>query len=56
MKQNSSKKPVSLRKLSTGEKAEEDIYRMQLRSSHARMQGESVVERGKRGDPEAGND
>ena len=56
MTQNSSKKPVSLRKLSPGQKAEENIYRMQLRSSHARMPGESIVERGKRGTREVRND
>jgi len=48
MKQNSSKKPVSLRKLNQHEKSEEEIYRTQLHSSWARMHGETVVEKTKR--------
>jgi len=56
MKQNSSKKPVSLRKLSEHEKAEEERYRLQLRSSHARQPGETVVERAKREAREAGHE
>ena len=48
MKQSSSKKPVSLRKLSQEEMMEEDHYRSQLRSSWAWMKGETVVDKAER--------
>jgi len=56
MTQNSSKKPALLRKLSPHEKAQEILYSKQIRSSWARMSGESVVEKRKREDREVGND
>lgn len=56
MKQNSSKKPASLRKLNAHEKFEEDIYRSQIRSSWARQPGEDVVGKAKREARVTGND
>lgn len=46
----------ALRKLTEHELVEEGIYRVQLRSSHARMPGETVVDKAEREAREAEND
>jgi len=56
MKQNSSKKPASLRKLSEHEMFEEETYRSQLRSSWALRKGETVVDKAERETRGAGDD
>ena len=56
MKQNSSKKPASLRKLSEHEMFGEETYRSQLRSSWALRKGETVVDKAEREAREDAND